>query len=354
MRLLLPLVALLALLPAGSAAAAVPSDFFGTSWSGPMWDGDVDPEAETRLMASSGVGTVRVAAYWDVAQPSAGAPPDFSGLDRVVAATAKRKLRVLPVIIRAPSWARVDPGLEWSPPRDRGQYAAFAAAIAQRYGPSGSFWAQRTDLPRIPIRDYQIWNEPGQRFYWAPKPDLKAYVALLRTTRKAIKRVDKNARIVLAGLNEYAWDAIADLYRAGARKNFDIAAVHPVTMQVSNVVEIIRRVRRVMDKKGDKKVPLGVTELSWPSAGRNGGNDFGFEVSERDQARKLKEALPRLAALRGKYRLRWVLWETWMSFDRNRDASFDFAGLRDFEGGKPRSKPALKEYRRAALKLRRR
>ena len=57
-------------------------------------------------------------------------------------------------------WARARLDLLHSPPADPARYAAFAGALAHRYGPGGSFWAAHPALPRRPVRTYEIWNEP--------------------------------------------------------------------------------------------------------------------------------------------------------------------------------------------------
>ena len=70
----------------------------------------------------------------------------------------------------------------------------------RRYGPNGTLWAERPDVPKLPIRSWQIWNEPNLRLYWCGKPNAKQYVAMLRTVGTAIKQVDRGAHIVTAGL----------------------------------------------------------------------------------------------------------------------------------------------------------
>ena len=75
------------------------------------------------------------------------------------------------------------------------------------------------ELPRRPVRDWQIWNEPHFDFYWsAPGKDknrwAREYVELLRKAKLAIEALDPRARIVLAGLAEASWRTLAQLGRA--------------------------------------------------------------------------------------------------------------------------------------------
>ncbi len=84
------------------------------------------------------------------------------------------------MVIHAPDWAARHPGGNLdSPPREPEQYARFLAAAARRYGTGGSFWAERPELPRRPIRDWQIWNEPSLRDFWSVTSWARDYVALL-------------------------------------------------------------------------------------------------------------------------------------------------------------------------------
>jgi polysaccharide biosynthesis protein PslG len=344
----LSVLALLAA-PAAAGARQVPRGFIGTTMSGPLLDPEFDAAAETRLMARSGIEAVRVPIYWRVAQPdAAGEPIDFGPSDSTVALAAARRFSILPVILQSPRWAAKDPSLLWSPPADPKAYARFAAALVGRYGPAGSFWDEHPELPRIPVRAWQIWNEPGQEYFWAPKPAPKDYVALLRAARAAIKAVDPGAKIVMAGLNERAWKAIVRFYKAGAARLFDVAAVHPFTLEVGNVLRIVRLVRRAMKRHGDARKPLLVSELSWPTAPRR---IFGFEVTEAEQASKARAALRRLAADRKRDRLAGVYWETWISPDSDPTYSFDWAGLRALSPSGPRSKPALATFARTARRL---
>ena len=63
-----------------------------------------------------------------------------------------------------------------------------------------------------------------------------------------------------------------------------------------------------MARHGDGRKPLLLTELSWTSAKGKTKLRYGFEVTERDQARRIAEALPLLAGLRRQLHLAGVYW----------------------------------------------
>src|SRR3954452_12903264 len=272
--------ALLAAAPA-TGARKVPPGFIGTTLSGPMFDPSFDGAAETEVMARSGIEAVRIPIYWRTEQPDRDGPIDFSQSDRMIAMAAARGFSVLAVVLQRPRWAAKEPSVVWSPPADPQDYARFTTELVARYGPAGSFWAERPDVPRHPVRAWQIWNEPGQGYFWAPNPSPGDYVALLRAAHTAIKAADPGARVVLAGLNERAWKAIVRIYKAGGGGLFDVAAGDPLTRQTGNVVRIVDLVRRAMARHGGARTPLIVTELSWPTAPLR---TFGFEVTEAQQA----------------------------------------------------------------------
>lgn len=339
-----------ALIAPPAVGARVPQGFLGVAAEGPMFSPGLAVQREFGLMAKTGVESVEIEFNWAAEQPAEGAPPDFSRTDRLVLAAARRRMGVLAITVFAPSWAAVDPRNQASPPKE-GPYAAYLRAAIGRYGPAGSLWAEHPGVPKIPIREWQVWNEPSHEGFWSIQPFAGRYVKVLRAARRAIRGADPGARVVLAGLVYDSWVQLEQLYRAGAKGLFDAESLHPYTRRLSDVVEVLRRNRTMLDRHRDTAIPILITELSWPSSVGKADSRYGYEVTERGQARHLREALPRLAALRTKLRLQRVYWFSWLSSDADKRYPFDYAGLRKVTPSGPRSKPALAEYRRAALRL---
>jgi hypothetical protein len=373
-------VAVLAVLvwPAGASAAQrkprpLPLGFIGMLADGPlMTDPRVDMGQEVALMRSSGVQSVRFTIYWDQAQPYAtaadvpaaqagrfavegGVPTDLQAIDRFVGLAAQNGLRMQPVVLRAPAWAAEHPGLEASPPSAPGMaaYARFLQVLIGRYGPHGSFWSAHPEVGRVPIRRWQIWNEPGGSYDWSDQPAWPAYVALLRQSYTAVKAADPKAKVILAGLVGHSWEELREVYRHGGGRYFDVAAVHPFTLQMSNFRLILRLVRRVMGHYGDARKPLALTEVSWPSGKDVIIRPFGYEVTPRGQARKITAVYRKMASERRRFRIAGLYWSTWMSYDRDITYPFDFAGIRRFDGTQVIAKPAFFAFRRVAHRLER-
>lgn len=364
------LVGLLTLaVAAPQAQARVPQGWVGTQVSP---DELAKPERSTRewnRMVTSGVQASRVAFVWARSQPyesysspnlpqervsdfqpgAGDVPTDFRVTDQVVRLAADRGVRVLPTVLQAPGWAAAARRSSDSIaiPHDNKTYANFLRTLIRRYGPEGTFWADNPDVPKRPIRQWQVWNEPNIPYFWAgnAKTWRDQYVRLLKAAHDAIRQEDPGAKIVLAGLSNYlhaqAWTSLDEVYnnrlysRRTMRGLFDVSAVHPYTMLTRNVARIATYVRNVMSRNGDKRKQQMLTELSWPSSKLPNGHDRAkhnvvVDVSERDQARKISAVYPLLAHLRNSLRIASVYWYTWITTDRGSADGFDYAGLRSY------------------------
>ncbi len=361
---LVPLILLVALAAAPAAAAKrhVPYAFFGVTANGPLTGStDSAQERQWAAMARSGVESARVVFSWAEMQPEKNQAPDFGRSDAVVSRAARRRIRLLPVIFSAPRWARLYPDRESSPPADDGEYAAFARMLVERYGPHGSFWDEHPELPRRPVREWQIWNEPHLVIYWdvpvgSPAAWPAGYARMLRAVYPAIKGADPHATVVSGGLTNDSWNKLRALYRRGARRYFDVLAIQTYTSSPRKLLRAFRLVRRVMRRHGDRRKPIWATEVSWPAArGRIMAPDYYRTIitTDRRMARRLKEVYGMLARRRGdpRYFVKRVYWYTWASRYRARRDIFDYSGLMGYRGGSFRPRPALRYYRASARRF---
>jgi hypothetical protein len=355
-RLAAPVLAALCaalLFAAPAQARSVPRGWLGVQADGPLTEPGNPFDSEWSLMAASGVESVRTAFDWRAAQPSAGGPIDFSATDAVVAAAARRNLPVLPVVHRTPSWAARRPGDgAASAPRGTAAYTSFLGALVGRYGPNGSLWAEQPGLPRVPIRDWQIWNEPNLTRYWTSQPFARSYVKLLRASRRALRAADPGSRTILAGLPNESWIALRKVYEARGRGAFDAVALHPYTGRPRNVIRLIEFARREMRRFRDGRKPVWLTELSWPAAQGKTSGAPGFVTTERGQAARLKLALKLLVRARKRLKIQRVMWYTWLSREGSQNA-FAWSGLRRRRGDQLISARSLASFRQAARRIER-
>ena len=353
-----PLLALLLLLAGATPAAAerrVPPGWLGVTVDGPVEARDAK---EWKRMTRAGVETVRAAFFWSRLQPDSpdgsGASLNFESTDALAIAAARRRLALLPVVQWPPSWAAVQPGVFASPPANLEAVRRIFAALVERYGPRGSLWREQPNVPRRPIRTWQVFNEPNLRGYWSVQPFEHDYVATLRAAASGIHAVDPGATVVLAGLANDSWRALRAIYAVGARGSFDAVAIHPYAGTVANVVRIVRYARRVMQTNGDGALPIWVTEFSWPATREMTAQPgwFGPPLTNAQQARRLDRTMRRLFAARDSLGIARVMWYTWLSREApDGDDEFAYSGLRRIHDGARRNAPALRVFRRWARRL---
>ena len=331
--------------------ARLPKTFFGLTapqaWAseGPARD------RQLRDIARTGVGTLRQTFEWSRVELSPGAF-SFRAYDSVVAAASRRGLTVLPVLFHPPEFrsARPSPAAGGTyPPRSAADFAAFAYAAVGRYGPAGSFWAEHPSVPRRPIRSWQVWNEPHLRVYWPTGPDPAAYTGMLRVVARGIKAADPGAEVISAALSHSnigmpILDYVRGMYSAGAKGSFDSLAIHPYAQAADQVYKIMRNVRRVANRSGDRQARLRVTELGWATAGPRSP----FRASRRGQAELIRRTWATLVKRRARLNLGGLVYYSWRDMPPYSPTYKDFYGLHtgllDRDG---RSKPARARFTRA-------
>ena len=300
-------VAALFLAPATSAKGG----FFGLDYTFNSLHG-----RDTGKLAKSGAKTVRWTFAWPRIEHSSGSF-DWSEPDQLVGDLAARGIRVLPVLDRSPKWvakSAVTPPI--SSPQARNAWKRFLREAVKRYGPNGSYWTitYRTQHPgkrALPIRTWQIWNEPNLKSHFHPRPSPHRYARLLKISDGAIHRQDRGASVLFAGMPGYsndidAWKFLSRVYGTnGIEKAFDAVAIHPYARNVSQMLGEVKRLRGVMRKHGDRRTPLWVTEVGWGSAHPT---RFGLTKGKHGQARILKRSLQALHGQRHKLGIQRVLW----------------------------------------------
>lgn len=373
----LVLLALLGVAPSAEAAKRkVPFGFFASvvppeMSSDTLLVSDAALDQQMALMARSGVESVRITYDWGYdLEPSPGAY-SFEALDRSVAAAARHGISSMVNVTATPKWISTRPNSPefWRfPPTSTAPFAELMRQLVLRYGPAGSFWAANPTLPRVPVRQWQIWNEQSAPWHWQRRPWAPSYTELLKASYLAIKGVDRGAKVVAGSLVAASatyppWDGMRDLYRAGAKRWFDQVAVHPFTnnrrsirLTMAQLLEVVERVRAQMRRNRDGRTPILLTEVTWPaSAGRVPRKaQFGLETTPSGQAARLNAAYSRLAAARRRLGVTQVYWYTWATgYDRKGSTTimtFRYSGLTRWRGGAFTPLPILRTYARAAAR----
>ena len=308
-RLVIATTLLICLVLAGQAhAASAPRGFYGVMAA-------KDPDAaEIARMGKGRVGTLRINFVWSAVQPTASSPLDFSYYDAIIGAAAEQGIRVLPTVYSTPSWAAARDNY---PPSKAhlGAFRNFVNQAATRYGSNGTFWSTHPTIPKLPVTDWQLWNEMNSPSFWYRRPNAKQYVALLRVFSPAIKSGDPSAKVILGGLfrtprirhginlDRY----LPAIYRAKAKPLFDAVAMHPYSTTPKDALRAVRETRRIMGRFKDKKAKLWITEVGWAT----GGVATPLTVSPQRQASYLRKTFGILAANRNRMRIAGVVWYSW-------------------------------------------
>jgi Glycosyl hydrolase catalytic core/Bacterial Ig-like domain len=306
-RVLLLAVAAAALF-AASPASAVRTEFYGITQKA-AFDGQ-----DYQAMTAARIQSDRFVLFWTTVQPSQGTFR-WGRTDSLVGALASRGVRAVPAFWGNPDWVT---GSYARPPIDttttQQQWQSFLKAVVARYGPGGSYW--RNAYPQqfpgaapVPVQSWQIWNEPNLSKYFAPKPSPSEYGRLLKISYTAIKAIDPNARVVLAGMTGYgevlSWNFLDSLYGvSGIKAYFDAAALHPYASTLDKVRTPIENFCGVMTSHGDGATPLWITELAWGSASDDGGLNKGLT----GQAQMLTESFRMILNYRSAWNIQRLFW----------------------------------------------
>jgi polysaccharide biosynthesis protein PslG len=329
--LLIPLVATLLALTPGSAGAPVvraPAGFIGMSPQGNTAAQDYE------LMREAGISSVRLPMNWHDLMPNAYErfDPNWGWFDEQVGFAAEHGLRAFPFIWGMPEW--LSPRLGAEPvgnARQRREWLRFLRAAVFRYGPRGSFWEENDDLPRMAVRQWEIWNEENIVTF-SREPDPVRFARLIRISGRLIHRLDPGSTVILGGLfgrplqippNIHSAVFLSGLYEvAGIERYFDGVALHPYVANAGALEGEIEALRRVMRFHGDGGTKIYVTEMGWGSD----GFESRWERGPRGQARELDRSFTMLTANRHRWRIGGVWWFSW--FDQAGSCQFcDSAGL---------------------------
>lgn len=225
-------------------------------------------------MVALGVMWVRFDIEWGDVQYSSPTSSTWGSYDTLINALVAHHLHGLGVISYTPQWARApgcDNGIE-CPPADPSTFATFAAEVAARYKSDGMHY-------------WEIWNEPNNYSFWAPKTDCVAYTELLQVSYPAIKQADPNAIVITGGLspastdgnNTSPTDFLSCVYNAGGKNYFDAVGDHPYTFPASpandgtgawNQMSVTSpSLRSIMISNGDANKKIWITEFGTPTNG---------------------------------------------------------------------------------------
>lgn len=257
---------------AESAGAAEPATSGMNGWTALQLPA---PQRDLQLAAMQGHGVqvVRSDAPWGDVEPD---PPTPSGpgwqwakTDGWVSAMAAHGLTWEPLLDRSVWWEKQCEGM-CAPVS--AAYAAFAQALAARYGPGGSFWKENPQLPYHPSTVFEICNEENVGSSWIPPAQFARLYAAART---AIHAVDPSASVIVGGLaddssvyeaaEDYPSQYVLLMFAADPllEGNVDGFALHPYGASAYDVERWTVSFRHTLDLLGEGTAPIYITEFGW-------------------------------------------------------------------------------------------
>ena len=279
-------------------------------------DQEPDPavvERSIEMIADAGIGYIRqIFGWFDLEPMEKGLYEDRFGnvswakFDRIVDLAEQRDIEIIARLEKPPTWAREGQNnidrFPDGPPNEIEDWVDYIEAVANRYNGR--------------IRYYQLWNEPNLEGEWGGLPiDPDGYLELLKAGYLAIKAIDPDAVVLLAGLaptdqrgptNVSELIYLQDLYDLGAAEYFDVVSAmvygygySPYDRRVEfarNNFSRVIQVREIMEHNGDEGTPIWAVEYGWvalPDNWQGEPSPWGEPVSRETQARYLLEGYQR-------------------------------------------------------------
>jgi Glycosyl hydrolases family 39 len=254
-------------------------DYYATGfWT---WD---QVEASLRSLHAAGGTVARAAAHWETAEakrPLRGRPQyNWRYDDMIARALANARIHWDPTLDYTPNWAevKVQPLVYRAkgarlgfvapePPANYAVYGAYVAAFARRYGVGGSFWRAHPRLPAEPVKTFEIWNEPDDRWTWGRNVNLQDYAKLYTVAYRAIKSVDRQSQVITGGL-AFNYSSLIRLLKAFEGLPMDGLGVHAYAVNPNATIAIVRWTETQMTEFGRGRTPLIVNEFGWNNSPR--------------------------------------------------------------------------------------
>ena len=133
------------------------------------------------------------------------------------------------------------------------------------------------------IKYWQVWNEPNNEIFWGKAPNAVNYTLLLKAAYSAAKQGDPAAAVLIGGLvgngiDEFIYmsgstpitfaakNYLSDVYAAGGKDYFDVAAIHPYISATdisltASLEAAISATKALMAGNGDASKEVWITEL---------------------------------------------------------------------------------------------
>ncbi|UJA19043.1 hypothetical protein HJD18_01715 [Thermoleophilia bacterium SCSIO 60948] len=276
---------------------------------------------------ASTIETLRVGVSWGAVQRSCRAIHrgrfDWRRSDRTMRRALAAQRPILLTLAGAPRCAAaIERGHAHQPKRRyTGEFATFAARVAERYGPGGTLTTELGSC--CGATRLEVWNEPNIRNHWA-HPSPGSYARLFGAVSERVRRsaVGEGVELVTGGLAASSATSYARrlLSIRSVRRRADAIGLHTYTPSPEQSLGLIAAIRRRMNAAGRGATPIVVSEHAWSTCPRPApGRYRGKCTSAPNQATMLREYVDGLR-LRPELGVDSFLWYTPQDLGRESNA----------------------------------
>ncbi len=217
-------------------------------------NGHIPNDRELFMMERAGIKWCRMDFLWEINEPEKD-KFNWKTFDEVFANARKHAVYPLPILCYNSRWGskKSENGKGIVP--DLNNWIPYVKESVKRYKDFVKYW--------------EVWNEPNIGFWTGT---LDEYAELLKETYKAIKEMDKTAKVAMGGTAGTDLHFIEELYKRNIP--FDIVNIHPYgypTPPERFLEGQIKACRELITRYGDEGKPIWITEYGWPNhIGPNG------------------------------------------------------------------------------------
>ena len=161
--------------------------------------------------------------------------------------------------------------------------------MVERYGPNGSLWKENPRVKALPIRYWEIWNEPNIEFLNPPAgmTRIQLYAEVLKAASEEIRKLDPGAIIIAfntaggvstglpspdgyaAQVQYFGWRRfIKETSQITGVSCYDAIGLHPYTMpmgpEAGGVVKGLELLKAVTTEQNSDKKQIWYTEVGYP------------------------------------------------------------------------------------------
>lgn len=248
-----------------------------------------DPKpGEIKLIADAGFRLVRMDLKWDVTERERGRY-DFTEYDRLMKALDEYRIRALFILDYGnPLYDHGAPPLT---EETQQAFAHWAAAAARHFSNRGIIW--------------EIYNEPNNSMFWAPRPNVNEYIKLALAVGRAFRSEAPNEKLIGPAVSEIDLSFLEACFKRGLLDYWSAVSIHPyrqtdpetAALEYCRLRKLIQRYRTRNGSDGDSSANSGSSDREIPIISGEWGYSSAWRgMTEEKQAGRLaREMLTNVA-----------------------------------------------------------